>query len=408
MNVFRSVSLADAKKLFAFLIAGATLSTASAQISDDVVRIGFITDMSGGYADYDGPGGAEAIRMAVADVGGTVNGKKIEVIVADHQNKADIAAAKAREWFDTQKMDMLVGGTNSGAALAMATVAAEKRKPYFAVGSGASTLTNEQCTPYTIHYAYDTNALARGTATAVVKSGGKSWYFVSADYAFGAALQRDATEVVKANGGTVVGFAKHPLSPGDFSSFILQAQASKADVLALANAGGDTTNAIRTASDFGVTKTMRLVAMITMINDVHALGLKTAQGLYLTDSWYWNQAPDARAWSRRFFDKFKRMPSSFQAADYSATLQYLMAVKAAGTDDADKVMAQLRKARFNDMFVKDGWLRADGLMVHDMRLMQVKTPAQSTEPWDYYNVVSTIKGEAAWNTKAESRCPLWK
>ena len=381
---------------------------ASAQISDDVIRIGFITDMSGVYADYDGPGGAEAIRMAVADMGGSINGRKIDVLVADHQNKADIAAAKAREWVDTQKLDMLVGGTNSAAALAMAAVALEKKRPYFAVGSGASTLTNEQCTPYTIHYAYDTNALARGTAAAVVKNGGKSWFFVSADYAFGTALQNDATNVVKANGGTVVGAVKHPLNPSDFSSYILQAQASKADVLALANAGGDTTSAIRSAADFGVNKTMKLVALITMINDVHALGLKTSQGLYLTDSWYWNQTPEARAWSRRFFDKFKRMPSSFQAADYSATLQYLSAVKAIGSDDGDKVMAQLRKARFNDMYVKDGWLRADGLMIHDMRLMQVKTPAQSTEPWDYYNVVSTIKGEAAWNTKAESRCALWK
>jgi branched-chain amino acid transport system substrate-binding protein len=385
-----------------------TAMSASAQISDDVIRIGFITDMSGVYADYDGPGGAEAIRMAVADMGGTINGRKIEVLVADHQNKADIAAAKAREWVDTQKLDMLVGGTNSAAALAMAAVAVEKKRPYFAVGSGASTLTNEQCTPYTIHYAYDTNALARGTAAAVVKNGGKSWFFVSADYAFGTALQNDATNVIKANGGTVVGMVKHPLNPSDFSSYILQAQASKADVLALANAGGDTTSAIRSAADFGVNKTMKLVALITMINDVHALGLKTSQGLYLTDSWYWNQTPEARAWSRRFFDKFKRMPSSFQAADYSATLQYLSAVKAVGSDDGDKVMAQLRKSRFNDMYVKDGWLRADGLMIHDMRLMQVKTPAQSTEPWDYYNVVSTIKGEAAWNTKAESRCALWK
>ena len=398
-------------RLFASaVVAWSALATtgAGAQVSDDVVRIGFITDISGLYGDYDGQAGAEAIRMAVADVGGAVNGKKIEVLVADHQNKADIAAAKAREWFDTQKLDMLIAGTNSGAALAMARVAADKKKPFFVVGSGASALTNEQCTPYTVHYAYDTVAMARGTAGAVVKAGGKSWYFVSADYAFGQALQGDASKVILANGGTVTGSVKHPLGAPDFSSFLLQAQASKAQILALANAGGDTVNAIKSASEFGIPKTMKIAAMIMMINDVHSLGLKTAQGLYLTDSWYWNQTPESRAWSRRFFDKFKRMPSSFQAADYSAALQYLNAVKAAGTDDADKVLAQLRKTKFDDMYVKGGYVRGDGLMVHDMRLMQVKTPAQSTEPWDYYSVVETIKGEAAWTTKAESRCALWK
>jgi branched-chain amino acid transport system substrate-binding protein len=383
---------------------------ASAQVSDDVIRIGFISDMSGLYRDYDGPAGAEAIRMAIADMGGAIGGKKIELVTADHQNKPDIAAAKAREWFDVQKVDMLIGGVNSGAAIAMAGVAADKKKPYFVVGSGASSLTNEYCSPYTVHYAYDTVAMARGTASAVVKAGGKSWYFVAADYAFGAALQNDATKTVLASGGTVAGSVKHPLGASDFSSFMLQAQNSKAQVLALAlaNAGGDTVNAIKSAAEFGLGKNMLLAGMIITINDVHALGLKASQGMYLTDSWYWNQSPESREWSRRFFDKHKRMPSSFQAGDYSAALQYLQAVKAAGSDDADKVMAQLRKTRFNDMFVKDGWLRDDGLMVHDMHLMQVKTPAESKEPWDYYKVVEPIRGEAAWTTKAESRCTRWK
>lgn len=394
--------------LAAALGAAFTATGASAQVSDDVIRIGFISDMSGIYRDYDGPAGAEAIRMAIADMGGAIDGRKIELVTADQQNKPDIAAAKAREWFDVQKVDMLIGGVNSGAAIAMAGVAADKKKPYFVVGSGASGLTNEYCSPYTVHYAYDTVAMARGTASAVAKAGGKSWYFVTADYAFGAALQADATKTVQAAGGTVAGSVKHPLGASDFSSFMLQAQGSKAQVLALANAGGDTVNAIKSAAEFGIGRNMKLAGMIITINDVHALGLKASQGMYLTDSWYWNQSPESREWARRFFDRHKRMPSSFHAGDYSAALQYLQAVKAAGSDDADKVMAQLRKTKFNDMFVKGGWLREDGLMVHDMHLMQVKTPAESKEPWDYYKVVEPIRGEAAWTTKAESRCARWK
>ncbi|PZP92117.1 MAG: ABC transporter permease [Variovorax paradoxus] len=396
------------RTMAALCAALACAAGAQAQISDDVVRIGFVSDMSGLYRDYDGPAGAEAIRMAIADMGGTVNGKKIELLTVDHQNKADIAAAKAREWFDVNRLDMLIGGVGSGAAIAMAGVAAEKKRPYFVVGAGASGLTNEHCSPYTVHYAYDTVAMARGTANAVARSGGKSWYFVTADYAFGTALQADASKTLEANGGTVAGAVKHPLGASDFSSFMLQAQASKAQVLALANAGSDTVNAIKSAAEFGIGKTMKLAGMIITINDVHALGLKTAQGMFLTDSWYWNQSPEARTWARRFFDKHKRMPTSFHAGDYSAALQYLKAVQAAGTDDGDKVMAQLRKTQVNDMFMQNGWLREDGLMVHDMRLVQVKTPAESKEPWDYYKVVETIAGEAAWTTKAESRCARWK
>lgn len=394
--------------LCAGIACAASVTNAFAQVSDDVVRIGFVSDMSGLYRDYDGPAGAEAIRMAIADLGGTVLGKKIELLTVDHQNKADIAAAKAREWFDVNRLDMLIGGVGSGAAIAMAGVAAEKKRPYFVVGAGASGLTNEYCSPYTVHYAYDTVAMARGTANAVAKFGGKNWYFVTADYAFGQALQADATKTLEANGGTVAGSVKHPLGASDFSSFMLQAQASQAQVLALANAGGDTVNAIKAAAEFGIGQKMKLAGMIITINDVHALGLKTAQGMFLTDSWYWNQSPEARAWARRFFDKHKRMPTSFHAGDYSAALQYLKAVQAAGTDDADKVMAQLRQTKVNDMFMQNGWLRGDGLMVHDMRLVQVKTPAESQEPWDYYKVVETIAGEAAWTTKAESRCARWK
>ena len=395
----------------ACLFAGAaTLAggAAQAQISGDVIRIGIITDMSGLYSDIDGPAGVEAVRMAVADAGGTINGKKVEVVFADHQNKPDVAASKAREWFDQQGLDMLIGGTNSGAALAMAGVAAEKKKPFLVIGAGGSALTNERCTPYTVHWAYDTVALAKGTGSAVVKAGGKSWYFLTADYAFGHALQNDTANVVKASGGTVAGAVRHPLSASDFSSFLLQAQSSKADILGLANAGGDTINAVKAANEFGITKKMKLAGLLVFINDVHSLGLKNTQGMYITDSWYWNQNAETRAWSRKFFEKFKRMPSSLQAADYSAALNYLKAVKATGTDDGDKVLAQMRKTPVNDVFTKNGTIRADGRLVHDMYLMQVKTPEQSKEPWDYYNVIETIKGEAAWTTKAESKCELWK
>ncbi len=388
--------------------ASALAPAAHAQISGDVIRIGFITDMSGVYADLDGQAGAEAIRMAVAEMGGAINGKKIEVLTADHQNKPDIAAAKAREWFDQQGLDMLIGGTTSSAGLAMAKVAADKKKPFLIVGSGTAQLTNEQCSPYNVHWAYDTVALAKGTGGAVVRAGGKSWYFLTADYAFGKSLQTDTAAIVKSAGGTVVGSVLHPFPASDFSSFLLQAQSSKAQILGLANAGGDTINAIKAANEFGITQTMKLAGLLMFINDIHSLGLKATQGMYLTDSWYWNRDAESRAWARKFFEKNKRMPSSVQAADYSSALQYLKAVKAAGTDDGDKVLEQLRKGKLNDMYIKDAWLRGDGRLIHDMYLLQVKAPAASKEPWDYFNVVETIKGEAAWTTKAESKCALWK
>jgi branched-chain amino acid transport system substrate-binding protein len=381
---------------------------AQAQISGDTIKIGLITDLSGVYSDIDGNGGAEAVRMAIADMGGAVNGKKIEFIVADHQNKADIAASKAREWFDQQGVDMLIGGTNSGASLAMAKVAAEKKKVFIAIGAGSARLTNEECSPYTVHYAYDTVALARGTGTAMIKQGGKSWYFLTADYAFGQSLEKDTTDVIKANGGTVLGSVKHPLSASDFSSFLLQAQSSKAQVLGLANAGGDFINSMKAANEFGLTKKMKVAGLLVFINDIHTLGLNTTQGLYLTDGWYWDQNDATRAWSKRYFSKMKKEPSMLQAADYSATTNYLNAVKAVGSDDADKVMAQLKKTKINDMFAKNGVIRPDGRMVHDMYLMQVKSPKESKAPWDYYKVISTIPGDQAYTTKAETKCAAWK
>ena len=381
---------------------------AQAQVSGNTIKIGFITDLSGVYSDIDGNGGAEAVRMAIADMGGMIDGKKVEFIVADHQNKADIAGSKAREWFDQQGVDMLIGGTNSGANLAMAKVAAEKKKVFISIGAGSARLTNEDCTPYTVHYAYDTVALARGTGGAIVKTGGKSWYFMTADYAFGQSLEKDTTEVIKANGGSVLGTVKHPLSASDFSSFLLQAQSSKAQILGLANAGGDFINSVKAANEFGITKTMKMAGLLVFINDVHTLGLKTTAGMYLTDGWYWDQSPESRAWSKRYFSKMKKSPSMLQAADYSATMNYLGAVKTLKTDDADKVMAHLKKTRINDMFAKGGEIRADGRMVHDMYLMQVKAQADSKYPWDYYKVVQTIPGAQAYTTKAESKCSLWK
>ena len=394
--------------VIAVLLNAAFVPAAHAQYSDDRIKIGFITDLSGLYADIDGPAGAEAIRMAVTDMGGAIDGRKIELLVADHQNKADIASSKAREWFDKEGLDVLIAGANSAAGLAMAKVAVEKKKPFLAIGPGTSLLTNEQCSPYTVHYAYDTVALAKGTGSAVVKAGGKRWFFLTADYAFGTALQNDATSVINAAGGSVVGSVRHPLSTADFSSYMLQAQASKAQILALANAGGDTVNAIKAANDFGITKSMKVAGMLMFINDIHALGLKSTQGMYLTDSWYWNQSSEASAWARRFFERFKRMPSSLQAADYSVTQYYLNGVKAAKTDDGDRVMAQLRDQKVNDMYIKNGYLRADGRMIHDMQLLEVKAPQESTTPWDYFKVIAVTKGEDAFTSKSESKCPAWK
>ncbi|WP_377702650.1 ABC transporter substrate-binding protein [Pseudoduganella sp. UC29_71] len=381
---------------------------AQAQVSGDTIKIGFITDMSGLYSDIDGLGGAEAIKMAIADAGVVIAGKKVEFISADHQNKADIAASKAREWFDQQGVDLLIGGTNSGANLAMAKVAGEKKKIFISIGAGSARLTNEECTPYTVHYAYDTVALARGTGGAIAKQGGKNWYFMTADYAFGASLEKDTADVVKAAGGKVLGSVKHPLSASDFSSFLLQAQSSGAQILGLANAGGDAINSIKAANEFGITKKMKLAGLLIFINDIHSLGLNTTQGMYLTDGWYWDLNPDTRAWSKRYFEKMKKEPSMLQAADYSATANYLKAVKAVGTDDSDKVMAQLKKTPINDMFAKGGVIRQDGRMVHDMYLMEVKKPSEWKYPWDYYKVVATIPGDQAYVTKAETKCALWK
>ncbi|ART52516.1 ABC transporter permease [Acidovorax carolinensis] len=386
---------------------GAAGLAASAVHAQDKVRIGFITDMSSNYADVEGKNGALAIQMAIDDFGGKVNGMPIELLTLDHQHKPDIAATKAREWIDTQGLTMLFGGTNSGVGLALAKVAQEKKRVYFVNGAGASALTNEQCSPYTVHYAYDTVALAKGTGGAIVEQGGKSWYFLTADYAFGASLEADTSKVVKENGGTVVGGVRHPLNASDFSSFLLQAQNSKAQILGLANAGGDTINAIKAAKEFGINKTMKMAGLLVFVTDIHSLGLKNTEGLLLTTSWDWNLNDQTRAFGRKFFAKTKRMPTDIQAADYSATMTYLKAVQAVKTVDADQVMAKLKSTPIDDFYAK-GSIRADGRFVHDMYLVQVKSPAESKEPWDYYKVVKKLPGDQVYTTKAESKCALWK
>jgi len=377
-------------------------------ISGDKVIIGVMNDMSGLYADITGPGSVEAARMAVADFGGKVLGKPIEIVVADHQNKPDVGSNKAREWYDTQGVDMIIDVPTSSVAIAVSKVAAEKKRILIDVGGATSRLTNEDCNAYTVHYAYDTYALANGTGKAIVQTGGKTWFFITADYAFGHSLESDTAAVVKANGGQVLGQVRHPLNASDFSSFLLQAQASKAQIVGLANAGGDTINSVKAANEFGLTKNQILAGLLMFISDVHSLGLKTSQGMMLTDAWYWDLNEETRKFGRRFFEKMKRMPSFVQAGVYSGTLTYLKAINATGTDDADKVMAELKKTKINDMFAKNGYVRQDGRMLHDMYLMQVKKPEESKYPWDYYNVKAVIPAEQAFQPLSKSTCPMIK
>ena len=393
-------------KVLALMLGVAGLATSAAH-AQDKVKIGFITDMSSLYADVEGKNGAVAIQMAIDDFGGKVLGKPIELLTTDHQNKADIAASKAREWIDTQGLTMVFGGTNSGAALAMAKVAEEKKRVFINNGAASSALTNEQCTPYTVHYAYDTVALSKGTAGAMVEAGDKSWFFLTADYAFGHALEADASKVVKDKGGSVVGAVRHPLNASDFSSFLLQAQSSKAQVLALANAGGDTINSIKAAKEFGVGKSMKLTALLVFYSDIHSLGLRNTEGMQFLTSWYWDMNDATRQFSDRFMEKTKRRPTEIQAADYSATMNYLKAVQAAGTVDADKVMATWRGMKMDDFF-GSGQIRPDGRYVHDMLLVQVKSPSESKGTWDYYKIVKKLPGDQVFTTKAESKCALWK
>jgi branched-chain amino acid transport system substrate-binding protein len=401
MNTARtSYKLASA---FCALVAAPTVHAEA-----NKVVIGYIDDMSGVYADIIGPGGLEAAKMAIADFGGPVLGNKIELLVTDHQNKPDLGAEKFREWADRDGLTMVLGGSNTGVSIAMTTIAREKKTPFFAIGAAGASLTGKDCTPYTVHYAYDTTALGNGTATTILKQGGKSWFFLTADYAFGTQLQDAAADVVKAGGGKVVGAVRVPLATSDFFSYVLQAQSSGAEVLGLANAGDDFTNSLKTANQFGVTRKMKPAALLALITDIHGLGLETAQGLYLTTGWYWDLNDKTRAFAKRFFEKTKREPTMTQAAYYSATLTYLNAVKAVNTTTSDKVMAGVHKAKISDMFTPSGTIRRDGLMEHEMYVMQVKTPAESKHPWDHYKLAETMSGDQAFGKLADSTCPLVK
>jgi branched-chain amino acid transport system substrate-binding protein len=388
---------------------GAAQAQTAARLSGGNVRIGVLTDMSGLYSDISGQGSVTAAQMAVEDfIAANKPAYKIDIISADHQNKPDVGSGKAREWYDTQGVDMIVDMVNSGVGLAGAKVAAEKKRIMINTGAGSTRLTNEDCNPYSIHWAYDTYALAAVAGRAIVKNGGKTWYFLTADYAFGQSLEGDTTGIIKANGGTVLGSVRHPLNASDFSSFLLQAQASKAQVVGLANAGGDTINAIKAANEFGLTRTQSLAGLLVFISDVHSLTLNVAQGMQVTDGWYWDLDDKTRAFARRYFERMKKMPGNVQAGTYSATLAWLNAVKAAGTDDADAVMATLRKTKYNDFYLRNGHLREDNRMVHDMYLMQVKKPAESKYPWDYYQVKETVPGDEAYQPMSASRCPMVK
>lgn len=386
---------------------------ASAQqlkLSDGIVKIGVLTDMSGLYSDPSGAGAVEAVKMAVEDFTKANPGIKVEVVSADHQNKADVAATKAREWYDQDKVDMINDVITSSVALAVSGTANEKKKVAIVNGAAVARLTGDACNAYTIHYTYDTVSIANGTAKAIVKQGGDSWFFITADYAYGHQMEKDVSEIVKASGGKVLGSVKHPLNAADFSSFVLQAQGSGAKIIGLANAGGDFVNTIKAANDFGLLKSgkQKLAGMVVFITDIHSLGLQTAQGLLLTTGFYWDLDAETRAWSKRFSDRMKRVPTMVHAGDYSSTMHYLNAVKAAGTDDADAVLKKMKETPVNDFFAKNGKIREDGRMVHDMYVVQVKTPAESKKPWDYYKLVATIPGEEAFLPLAKSTCPLVK
>jgi len=388
------------------LASGAAL--AQGKISGDVVKVGVLTDMSGLYSDVGGQGSVLAAQMAVDDFGGKVKGKKIEVVAADHQNKADVASSTVRQWIDRDGVDMVTDALNSAVALATAKVVAEKKRILIDTGAASTRLTNEECTPYTIHHTYDTFALANGTGKAVVKQGGDTWYFLTADYAFGHSLEKDTSDVVKSSGGKVLGAVRHPLAASDFSSFLLQAQASRAKIVGLANAGGDTINAIKGANEFGLTKKQTIAGLLVFITDIHSLGLKATQGMYVTEGWYWDLNDETRKWSQRFFAKAKKMPSSNHAGVYSAVTMFLKAVDATGTDDADAVMAWLRKSPQSDMFGKNMRLREDGRLLHEMYLFQVKKPAESKKPWDYYHLRQTIPADQAFQPLSASKCALVK
>jgi len=382
---------------------------AHAQITDGVVKIGVLTDMSGIYSDLSGRGAVVATQMAIDDfLDQEKPGFKVEMVYADHQNNADVAADQARGWFERDHVDVVSDLVTTTTALAVMKIGKAMNRAVLVSGAGSTRITNEDCNDVSVQWTYDTYALAHGTARTMVQQGGKRWFFLTADYAFGHSLEKDASDVVVANGGTVVGSVRHPFPGTDFTSLLLKAQASGAQVIGLANAGADTTKSIRQAVEYGITPKQTLAGLLMFITDVHSLGLKTAQGMYLTEGFYWDLNEDTRAWSRRFFEKHRRMPTMSQAGDYSSVMHYLRAVKAVNSVDAQKVMAQMKKTPVNDFFAKNGRIRDDGRMVHDMYLFQVKKPSESFGPWDYYRLIATIPADEAFQPLSASRCPLIK
>jgi branched-chain amino acid transport system substrate-binding protein len=401
------------KRLLAVLGTGLALVMAvsgasAAGLSDGVLKVGVMTDMSGAYSDLCGPGSVVAAQMAVDDFGGKVLGKKIELVSVDHQNKADIAANKAREWFDTGKVDVIADLPTSSTALAVMEVASQKNKITLISTGGSTRITNKNCTDTNVHWTYDTYALAVGTGKAVVANGGDSWYFITADYAFGHSLEGDTSDIVTTSGGKVLGKVRVPFPNTDFSSFLMQAQASGAKIIGLANAGADTINAIKQAKEFGITQNQTLAGLLIFITDINSLGLETAQGMMLTTGFYWDRNDETRAWSKRFRKQHKNMPTMAQAGVYSSLMHYFKAVEKAGSDEAGKVMTAMKSIPINDMFAKNGYIRDDGRMIHDMYLAQVKKPSESKGPWDYYKILRTIPGDEAYKTLDNGTCKLVK
>jgi branched-chain amino acid transport system substrate-binding protein len=379
---------------------------ARAQISDNVVKIGVLNDQSGLYADLGGPGSVTAARMAVEDAGGSVLGKPVEIVVADHQNKADVGVAIARRWFEDENVDMAIGFDNSAVALAVEQLAASHNRVAIAGAVGSTAFTGKNCTPNEASWIYDSYALTTSLAKSIVGEGRDTWFFITVDYAFGHSMEADAAAAVKAAGGKVLGSVRHPLNTSDFSSYLLQAQASGAKVVAFANGGGDMINAVKQANEFGLTKNQSIVTLLIFISDVHSMELRSAQGLKFVTAFYWDRDDESRAWSKRFFDRQGRMPTMAQASVYSAIRHYIAAIAAAGTDEAKAVMAKMRELPVNDFYVRGGHLREDGRLVHNMYFAQVKTPSESTGPWDYYKILSVIPGDQAFRPLAEGGCPL--
>ncbi len=401
------------KKVLAATVCGAFAAAPAAfaqtgKISDGVVKIGVMTDLSGIYSDLAGPGSVLAAKMAVEDFGGKVLGAPIEVVTGDSQNKPDIASSMARRWLDQEKVDVIADIPGSAAALAVVKIVKDKNRVALVSSGGTSRLTNEDCTDRTIHWAYDTYALANGTARTLTQEGAKSWFFITPDYAFGHSMEKDASDAIKAAGGKVLGSVRHPFPGSDFSSYLLQAQASGAQVIGLNNAGTDLTTTIKQAAEFGISQKQRLALMIIMLTDIHSMGLKATQGMVYTDAFYWDLNDETRAWSKRFFERHKRMPTMIQAGMYSGVMHYLKAIKAAGTDEAGAVVTKMKATPVNDFFAKNGKIRQDGRMVHDMYLMQVKKPEESKQPWDYLKLLKVIPGEQAYLPLSKSLCPLVK